>query len=443
MSHKLCLLMIALLLPAACVPSVVEPGPSTEAAYPAPTALQRGTATSDAYPPPKPTAPIYTPEPEPTEPPTPMNPPAPTLIPTPIVTPIPTAAPPIIPLSLDQTPELFTILFPQDNTIWSINSNGTDQHSLVNIHTEVPLYLATDKVGIQKWGDPSPDGHQLALVLSTVAEYTNGKGETPPRFSIYLFDRQSKALRLLADNGVEPAWSPDGTRVAYRSTETSGLWIVDVTGGKAREVYAADRENEHYVTEISWSPDSKRLVFLDRVFRQSAAIVTASADQIEPANVLISSTTYWPYLPQWSPNSEQILFVWPSGENPGPNKNYDLWVINADGSGQTQLTQDIDVLAGGAPQWSPDGNWIAFGGTKFYEESEPLIDLWLVDKTGTNLKRLTSNFVKRVNESQVLWSPDGMQIIFVRDLSTVWSLSFTDGIESNLTFVTSNHIVLP
>jgi Tol biopolymer transport system component len=444
MSNKLRLLLIALLLLlAACLPGAVEPGPPTEAAYPAPPVLQKDTTTPETYPPPMPTAPPFTPEPEPTEPPTPTNSPIPTPIPTPIVTPIPTAAPPIIPLPLDQAPELFTILFPEDNTIWAVNSDGTDPRSLVDIQAELPLYLASDKVGIQKWGEPSPDGSQLAIMLSTVAEYTNDKGETPPQFSIYLFDRQSLTLRLLVENGVEPAWSPDGTRIAYRSTETSGLWTVDVAAGKTREVYAADRENEHYVTEISWSPDSKRLVFLDQVFRQSAAIVTAYADQTEPANVLISSTTYWPYLPQWSPNSEQILFVWPSGENPGPNKNYDLWVINADGSGQTQLTQDIDVLAGGASQWSPDGNWIVFGGTKFYEESEPLTDIWLVDKSGANLKRLTTNSINRANESGVQWSSDGMQLLFIRNQSSVWSLSLIDAVETNLTSVTTSFILLP
>ena len=63
--------------------------------------------------------------------------------------------------------------------------------------------------------------------------------------------------------------------------------------------------------------------------------------------------------------------------------------MNSDGTGQTQLTHDIDFL--GPPAWSADGQWIAFDGVKFYEEPEPGYDLWLIDRSGKELKHLPRN----------------------------------------------------
>jgi hypothetical protein len=448
MAHKFCLLFIVcVLFLGACAPPVVEPGAQmpaspTAEAYPALASRPDKTATPEAYP--WPTEPAATLEPPPTEEPTATVPPFPTLIPTPIVTPIPTAVPPIIPLPPGRTAAPFTIIFPQGDTLWAVNSDNADLRRLVDVHAELPLHLAGDALAIPQWGDLAPDGDRLALVLSTVASYT--PGDAPPEIGIYIFDRKLKTLQPLVEGGLEPAWAPDGAQIAYRYQ--CALWVIDVASGFSREVYAVDRESEHCVTAISWAPDSKRLVFIDQVFRQSAAIVTAHVDQTQAPQVLVPSITNgpMPYLPAWSPNGDQILYVQATVEgNRGPMFNFALWVMNVDGTNQTQLTQDIDVLAGSAPQWSPDGNWIAFGGTRFYEEPEPLIDLWLIDKSGANLKRLTSNFVEPTNDYKAAWSPDGSQIIFIKGAhgpKSVWFFSLTDGAQRHLSNVTTHDIII-
>ena len=393
-------------------------------------------------------SPIQTPTPTPTpwiEPPpptrrpTPTLPPVPTRLPTPVVTRVPTAIPPIIPLPPGQTAS-YTIAFRTGNFIRIIRNDGTGERMLIDVHAQVPLFLASQEIGVNTWASPSPDGTQLAVVLSNVENRTSlSKGEAPET-SIYLLDLLMRTLQLLVRGGVEPVWSPDGARIAYRSTETRGLWTVNVATGEQYEIYPVDRENEHMAINFAWAPDTKRLVLVDSVFRQSAAIMIVAANGGEAVPVLASPQSAELYFPQWSPDGSKILYFSLSGDRSGPDYPYNLWVMAPDGSSQTQLTRDIS-LASGTPRWSPNGNWIVFTGIPYYKELRPLTDLWLVDKAGTTLKRLTSNSTSANNEWLATWSPDGTQLIFVTDSRKVWILSLATGLQTELSSVTPDFIV--
>jgi Tol biopolymer transport system component len=88
--------------------------------------------------------------------------------------------------------------------------------------------------------------------------------------------------------------------------------------------------------------------------------------------------------PDWSPDGTKIAFS---------NFNGEIYVMNADGTGQTRLTDN-----GGGPSWSPDGTKIAFG-----REGE----IYVMNADGTGQTRLTDN------GGGPSWSPDGTKIAFV------------------------------
>ncbi len=122
--------------------------------------------------------------------------------------------------------------------------------------------------------------------------------------------------------------------------------------------------------------------------------------------------------PAWSPDAARIAFV----------RHSDIWVMNADGSGETALNT-IDVGAefdtSSHPTWSPDGTRIA------YEHNG---DIWTVNPDGSDPVRIVD---LDVNEDPA-WSPTGDQIAFVRLIGTgsdvfVKNLADTTGQGTNIT----------
>lgn len=144
----------------------------------------------------------------------------------------------------------------------------------------------------------------------------------------------------------ELAWSPDGTRIAFR--RNSQIWVVD-----------ADGTAEHQVTSVgyngapSWSPDGTQLVFEStRSGLLQVHLIDVAAG--EPATQLTESSgvNRWP---DWAPDGQSIVFV--SGRD--LDGDADLWLMPPDASEETQLTGDVP-LGEKEPQWSPDGEQIVF-----------------------------------------------------------------------------------
>jgi len=430
------LILLTLLAVAACAPAAVEP----EAAQTSAPAAETPSALADSAGGPSatevaPTAtlPPYswptaspgpTDAPEPTSPPEPTEPPVPTLPPTPVVTPIPTAEPPFIPFLDGTTPQPFSLYWRDGDVIRTMRSDEAEPRLFLDPAEEFGLYLPPPEAGIRAWGAASPDGWTMALVLAE-EPLPAFLEDAPYPVHIYLLNQETRELRLLVKNGLDPVWSPDGRRVAYRSTETGGLWVAEVESGATVEVYKVDRANAHTITAITWAPDSRRLAILDEVFSGSPELLVVALAQENPPQRLIDPSGNWVSSPQWSPKDDQISFLWGLGERDG---GVQLRVVNLEGQ-QRQLAQG--VFAGGSANWSPDGLWLIYSGTSRYEPLPPQIDLWLISAADGTFKRITFDAIAGadnpgVNDSHPMWSPDGTQVVFQKD-SELWVLSLLDG----------------
>ena len=164
-----------------------------------------------------------------------------------------------------------------------------------------------------------------------------------------------------ASGAGDPAFAPDGARIAY-----SGGFTL------------ADRDNEIFVT--SNSGEGRRA---------------------------LTNNTVPDYEPAWSPDGDRIAFVRqdkvtvPGG---GPDWQVDVWTMNADGSGQKKLTNDLSYE--GAPSWSPNGSKIAFQRTGVGS------DIWMMNADGTGQRRLTGTLYA---ENDPDFSPDGSKLAFTSD----------------------------
>lgn len=209
-------------------------------------------------------------------------------------------------------------------------SEGRGSLLLVDVTTSAEEVLLTDE-GSTRPLDPgapawSPDGTTIA--------FSSGRGE------IYLVDRDGGSLRLLvpSDNecgNLDPAWSPDGERLVFaRDCADGGLFVVSISGGQPEQLTADATD-----MEPTWSPTAN-LVAFSRGGEGGRDIFTVELETGTTTRLTFAPASY---SPAWSPDGNQLAF--------GSNRNgtQDIWVMNADGSDQRELNTDEAVDL--APSW--------------------------------------------------------------------------------------------
>lgn len=156
-------------------------------------------------------------------------------------------------------------------------------------------------------------------------------------------------------------------------------------------------------------------------------IYVMRADGGGQTNLTNDPETDWD--PAWSSDGSQIAFA-TRREGFGGG---DIWVMDADGSNAVSMTPG-SVLGGSDPAWSLDGTEIAF------EQNHDIVAV-TTDGTGT-VRNITNTPVNEAQESQAVYSPDGRRLAFTKKVGTglgdIWTLSLQTGVLENLTR-TPNH----
>ena len=126
--------------------------------------------------------------------------------------------------------------------------------------------------------------------------------------------------------------------------------------------------------------------------------------------------------PAVSPDGSKIAFI-----SADPGEPYQVFVINADGTGRRQVTSSSPAKS--QPAWSPDGARIAFVANSFDVDGQTDPEIWSIALNGAGATPLTANTVA---DNYPAWSPDGTRIAFVRG-ADVWVMNSSGGGEVNLT----------
>lgn len=194
-------------------------------------------------------------------------------------------------------------------------------------------------------------------------------------FDIYTARPDGSDLRRLTRFGVytaEGVVSPDGSKIVFTSLKNGDLdiYVMNVDGSGLRQL----TRQLGYDGGPWWSPDGKRIVY--RAYHpQTAAEVTTYKDLL--AQRLVR-----------------------------PNK-MDLWIMNADGSDQRQITR-LGAASFG-PSWTPDGRKIIFSSNHHTDPKLGNFDLFLIEPDGSALEQVTT---AATFDGFPMFSPDGKKLVW-------------------------------
>lgn len=229
---------------------------------------------------------------------------------------------------------------------------------------------------------------------------------------VYVMNADGTGLtRLTDDPGWDgtPAWSPDGSQIAFASERLGSpvIMLMNADGSNQRAI-----TDPSYVSMMpAWSPDGKQIAFAStRIYevlqpggRQEVdagfEVWVMNADGSDPQRITGDPQDQSLY-PTWAPDAKQLAFMDVSGQT---------HIAAQEVTSDAQATNLTGAVAGRhwTPAWSPDGRQIAF-----MNHLEDGADVWLLDVQSNEAVQLSQ---PGSNDGEPAWSPDGKELVFVSD----------------------------
>ncbi|MGH9907279.1 MAG: hypothetical protein ACRD8U_17055 [Pyrinomonadaceae bacterium] len=324
----------------------------------------------------------------------------------------------------------------------------------------------------------SPDGKQIAFQSNPLVDLGAFARNALPPSTLWLVSAEGGEPRPLTQVGKPdgghgaPAWSPDGKRIAFEVNDfiSATIWMISVNGDDPKRispqkgyapVYAPDGQSILYsresavlqipvspvtgepigkpvpitgiggqpsfVRRVSFSADGKKTAY--SLVRRSESISSISlrpqsATAIGPPVALVDNSGERNAFPSFSPDGKRIAFTTCNASDSGCN----IWLINTDGSNQTQLTTNENRQF--SPNWFPDMTQIAYT-----SDQSGHFAYWSINLE-TRREKMLLDLPEGIDYAHL--SPDGRQIVFNSTRGghaiNVWTAALAGGEPKQLTF---------
>lgn len=219
-----------------------------------------------------------------------------------------------------------------------------------------------------------------------------------------LVDRHGASLPY----GLDLAWSPDGSMLAYtdvRDDGLDGLFVLDLATGEVLDL----SEGLADAAKPAWSPDGTRIAFtgLDRATGYDIYVVGSDGTGRVPITAEADNGVDGAHMPAWSPDGSRIAFAVDRYDEATETEDHGIVVVDASGGNEFRLTNSLDEQ----PVWSPDGSRLAF-----VRKATDAIELYVVNADGSGERRISG---EGISTSLPSWSPEESRLLFgTRDLQT-------------------------
>jgi Tol biopolymer transport system component len=315
--------------------------------------------------------------------------------------------------------------------IWRVNADATGL---------MPLTTATAAWANSLSPQWSRDGSAVVFCSSRKLDGTDAPNAY---FTVNIWRVNADATGLMplttatTVDSASPQWSPDGSTIVFYSSRrldgsdlpgiTYNIWRVNADGRSLRPITTAVAPGV-WSFDPQWSPDGSTVVFHSSR-KLDGSDVPSSTYNIWRVNAdgtglipLTNATAFGAESvePQWSPDGSKVVFYSsrkPDGTDaPNTNGTYNIWRVNADGTGLIPLTTATARGAGSLkPQWSPDGSQVVFYSGRRLDGTDAAIgtsNIWRVNAGGTGLIPLTNATADFTGSAAPQWSPSGSEVVF-------------------------------
>ncbi len=237
----------------------------------------------------------------------------------------------------------------------------------------------------------SPDRSRIVFVREVVVG-EDFRGDYIYRADLTVMNANGSGVQRIAVRGTDPVWSPDGGRIAFVSGIDNGeIWTIGPDGRGARRLGMG--------SDPAWSPDGGMIAF-ERWTGDQTELFLMDANGRAKRKLVPGFTKGEYSAPAWSPNGQQIAFLRCVCEIGDIRTS--LYTVNRSGRGLRRLVGGVSTKDISAPKWSPDGSMLLFErGPGAGPDST-----FVINARGDGLRRIATN------TDYPDWSPDGRSIAF-------------------------------